>query len=108
MTYCSKCGTKNEDDAEFCKKCGLTLSGKIKKHESDDDCVCGSDKQNPFVSVFWGIVVILFGLWVIVNFVIPKDSLPAGLHDFTFWGFLLIVFALAIILTGFRILTKKK
>jgi len=30
MAYCVKCGTKNEDDAEFCKKCGAPLTG-IKK-----------------------------------------------------------------------------
>ena len=25
MVYCSKCGKKNDDDAEFCNKCGLIL-----------------------------------------------------------------------------------
>ena len=26
MVYCQKCGTKNDDDAEFCKKCGQALT----------------------------------------------------------------------------------
>ena len=29
MVYCAKCGTKNEEDAEFCKKCGASLTGAI-------------------------------------------------------------------------------
>jgi hypothetical protein len=105
MTYCSKCGTKNEDDADFCKKCGASLTGAIK--EKDDDCVCSGSKQNPLVPVFWGIVVILIGLWIVVSFIIPRSYLPAGLQDFTFWGLIILIIAIAIILTGIRILIKK-
>jgi len=108
MTYCTKCGTKNEDDAEFCKKCGISLNGKIKEYEKDDDCVCSGSKQNPFVRVFWGIVVVLFGLWVIFSFVIPQSYLPRGMHDFSFGGLIILIIALAIMLTGFRILTKRQ
>ena len=107
MAYCSKCGTKNEDDAEFCKKCGTSLKGINKEYKKDDDCVCSGSKQNPFVPVFWGIVVILFGLWILLSFVIPRSYLPIGLQDFTFWGLIVLIIAVAIILTGFRILTKK-
>ncbi|KYK23803.1 hypothetical protein AYK24_00795 [Thermoplasmatales archaeon SG8-52-4] len=37
MTYCTKCGKKNDDDAEFCDKCGISLDttdkeDSIKKH----------------------------------------------------------------------------
>ncbi|UCF12360.1 MAG: zinc-ribbon domain-containing protein [Thermoplasmatales archaeon] len=107
MAYCTKCGTKNEDDAEFCKKCGASLTGVKKEHEKDDDCVCSGSKQNPLVPVFWGIVVILFGLWIVFSFIIPRDYLPAGLQEFSFWGLILLIIAVAVILTGFRILTKK-
>jgi len=107
MTYCSRCGTKNDEDADFCKKCGESLAGIIRGHEKDDDCVCAGSKQNPFVPVFWGIVVILFGLWIIFSFVIPSSYLPMGMHDFSFWGLIVLIIAIAIILTGFRILTKR-
>ncbi len=106
MAYCAKCGTKNEDDAEFCKKCGASLTGAIKGHEKDDDCVCSGSKQNPLVPVFWGIVVILIGLWIVFIFILP-DYLPAGLQDNPFWGLIILIIAIAVILTGFRILTKK-
>lgn len=107
MTYCSKCGTKNEEDAEFCKKCGASLKGVAKDFEKDDDCVCSGSKQNPYVPVFWGIVVILFGLWIIFSFVIPSTYLPMGMHNFSFWSLIILIIAIAIILTGFRILSKK-
>jgi ribosomal protein L40E len=107
MTYCSKCGTKNDDDAEFCKKCGTQLKGRIKEHYQDDDCVCGSSKQNPFVPVFWGLAVIIFGLWILFSFVIPSEYIPPLFHEISFWGFIVFIFALAIILTGLRILTKR-
>jgi uncharacterized membrane protein YvbJ len=106
MTYCSKCGTKNDDDAEFCKKCGSQLKGKIRHRDNDDDCVCGNNKQNPFVSVFWGLVVIIFGLWILFSFVLPKEYVPPLFNEISFWGFIVLIFALAIILTGLRILTK--
>ena len=107
MAYCSKCGTKNEEDAEFCKKCGASLKGVAKHHEEDEDCVCSGNKQNPYVPVFWGIVVILFGLWIIFSFVIPRSYLPVEMQDFSLWGLILLIIAIAIILTGIRILTKK-
>jgi hypothetical protein len=31
MTYCIKCGKKNDDDAEFCSKCGVKLGPQDKK-----------------------------------------------------------------------------
>ena len=107
MAYCTRCGTKNEDDSEFCKKCGASLTVIKKGHEKDDDCVCSGSEQNPLVPVFWGIVVILIGLWIVFSFVIPRSYLPAGLQDFSCWGLISLIIAIAIILTGFRILTKK-
>ena len=107
MTYCVKCGTKNEDDGEFCKKCGASLTGSINGSKKDDDCVCSGSKQNPLFPVFWGIVVILIGLWIVFSFIIPRSYLPAGLQDFSFWGLIILIIAIGIILTGFRILTKR-
>lgn len=33
MIYCSKCGTENDDDAEFCSKCGNSLNVKNSSFE---------------------------------------------------------------------------
>jgi len=34
MVYCQKCGEKNTDDAEFCIKCGNSLTGKSVRSNS--------------------------------------------------------------------------
>ena len=41
MVYCHNCGTKNEDDAEFCSKCGeplrdVTDYDRRRRHHRDD------------------------------------------------------------------------
>lgn len=106
MAYCVKCGAKNEDDAEFCKKCGASISD-LKKHDNDDDCVCSGSKRNPLAPVFWGIVVVLIGLWIIISFIVPSDYLSENLQNFSFGGLIILIIAIAIILTGLRIITKK-
>ena len=35
MVYCWKCGTKNDDDAEFCKKCGSNLNDTRRAFEKE-------------------------------------------------------------------------
>jgi len=105
MTYCSKCGYKNEDDAKFCSKCGSSLIDIKYKSYKDDDCVCEGNNKNPLVPIFWGITVILIGLWIIFQFVIPKNYLTS-LQDLSFCGLIFLIIALAIILTGIRIMTK--
>jgi uncharacterized membrane protein len=98
---------KNEDDAEFCKKCGSLLSGEKKRRENDDDCVCSGNTQNPLTPVFWGIVIILIGLWIVMTYIIPGSYLPMGLNGFSFWGLIILIIAIAFILTGFRKITKR-
>ena len=46
MTFCTKCGKKNNDDSEFCNKCGVRLESQdkdnsIKKHAKK------KDEKNP-------------------------------------------------------------
>ena len=116
MAYCTKCGTKNEDDADFCKKCGLSLktTGYISKKEHDDKCEeeCAVGKQSPVAKYFWGFVVILVGLWIIFSLVLPQtelaSSLPSWLLNFEFWWLIGLVIAIAIIVTGLRIVLSGK
>ena len=115
MAYCSKCGTKNDDDAEFCKKCSTSLKdkGKVSKKEHDDKCEeeCAVGKKSPFSNIFWGIIIVLIGLWIIFSVVIPNtelaDQLPNWLVNFEFWWLIGLIIAVAVIITGLRILVKK-
>ena len=115
MPYCSKCGKKNEDETEFCNKCGASLTGWVKdrKKDHDDRCEeeCAVGKNSPIAPIFWGIIIILIGLWIIFSLVIPEtqfaDSFPSWLVNFEFWWVIGIIIAIAIIVTGFRIIIKK-
>jgi len=114
MAYCSKCGKKNEDDAEFCAKCGAALKGTTKDHEKEWEDRCeqecaGGGRHGPHV--FWGIVVILIGLWILFEFVLKNigalEGLPTWIQNFEFWWLIALVIAVAIILTGIRIIARK-
>jgi len=137
MVYCQKCGTKNDEDAEFCKKCSTELkgtgkiskkehddkceeetelkgTGKISKKEHDDKCEeeCAVGKQSPYAKFFWGFVVILVGLWIMFSMVLPRtefgSSLPIWLTEFDFWWLIGLIIAVAIIVTGLRIIFSGK
>jgi len=113
MAYCSKCGNKNDDDAKFCGKCGVTLdmSAKDRKKDHDDRCEeeCAVGKHSPYAPIFWGAIVIIIGLWIIFNFVIGDDLLVEYGLDWLpdFWVIIGIIIAIAFIITGIRIITKK-
>ena len=113
MTYCAKCGKKNEDDAEFCSKCGASLTGTRKDYEKEWDKHCeeecaGGKHGAP---IFWGIVIILIGLVIIFEVVLKNiEGLPPAfswIYTFEFWWIFALLIAIAIIITGLRIMTRK-
>ena len=113
MVYCSKCGKKNGDDAEFCAKCGASLTGSKKDREKEWENRCeeecaGGKRGTPW---FWGIIVILIGLWIIFEFVLKNiEGLPeslAWIKDFEFWWVFALLIGAAIIISGIRIITRK-
>jgi uncharacterized membrane protein YvbJ len=115
MVYCQKCGTKNDEDAEFCKKCAnsLKMTGKISKKEHDDKCEeeCAIGKQSSTAKYFWGAIIIILGLWVIFEFGLRNIENPpewlAWVNEFSFWWVFAFIVALIFIVTGIRIMTQK-
>ena len=113
MVYCSKCGKKNEDDAEFCAKCGASLTGIKKDYEKEwekrceEECAGGKHGTQ----IFWGIIVILIGLVIIFEVVLKNiPNLPSEfswIYNFEFWWIFALLIAIAIIITGLRIMTRK-
>jgi uncharacterized membrane protein YvbJ len=107
MAYCSQCGTKNEDTAKFCKKCGASLSGIKKDYEKEmekrceEECVGGGKG----FSIFWGIIIILIGLYVIFEFVLKNMGLVSG--DFPWWSIFIFAIGVIVVIFGFRIIIKK-
>ena len=119
MVYCSKCGTKNDDDAEFCKKCGTSLKEPKKNIEKEWDkrCEeeCSGGKTGKGWSIFWGLVIILVGIWIVFEVVLKNlaEDYPDQLWwvnniTFPFWWLIIGFIGILIIITGIRILISKK
>ena len=118
MAYCTKCGTKNDDSAEFCKKCGASL--KIISHKPEDEwekrCEeeCSGGRMGRGWSIFWALVIIVVGIWIIFELVLKElaKTNPSlewiNNYSFEFWWVILAIFGLMLIITGIRILIKPK
>jgi uncharacterized membrane protein YvbJ len=107
MVYCHNCGTKNEDDAEYCSKCGTPLKeDRGRRHRDRDresrrnDCFgapqgnrhrseCfGLPHGNIIVPLIIGVVLILAGLSSFYNFNFLQY----------FWPFIIVIIGILIIL----------
>ena len=116
MVYCQKCGTKNDEDAEYCKKCSTALKGtaKDRKKEQDEKCEeeCAVGQKSPYAKLFWGALIVIIGLAILFNVVIEntpslKEQVPDVLKNFDFWWIIGLLIAVAFIVTGLRIATRK-
>jgi uncharacterized membrane protein YvbJ len=96
LVYCSKCGTKNEEDAEFCVKCGASLTapsawgrerGRREKGEKPEQECFGLPHGGAIIGVIIGVLVILWGISSIIEI------------DFgeTFWPLIIIVFGILLV-----------
>jgi uncharacterized membrane protein YvbJ len=115
MVYCAKCGTKNEDDATFCKSCGASLTGSRPEYDRhrDQRCEeeCAGGKSGRGWAMFWGVIIILIGLAILFE-VVLKDmakSYPTQLSWVTSvqWNWIFaFVIAIFIIIFGLRIISR--
>ncbi len=88
MTYCVKCGTKNERNASACIRCGASLFANDPHRE--DECF-GLPHGSMVASIVFGLIIIFAGVSWLVGFDFWK----------LFWPLLLIIFGLLIIIGSF-------
>ncbi len=114
MTYCSKCGKKNDDDAEFCKKCGTPLKATEKEMEKEwekrceDECPAGGKRGAP---IFWAILLVLIGLVIIFEGILKNISVPASfswINDINFGLIFAAIIGILFIVWGLRLISSKK
>lgn len=105
MTYCPKCGEKNEEDAAFCKKCGASMSSGEKKPDKEWEECFGGPHYAPYI---WGLILILIGIWILFEFVLSEiPGMPEWVYEFEIgWLFALII-GTAIIIAGIRSILKR-
>lgn len=112
MVYCHKCGNQNPDEAQFCQKCGAPLHAPAAPQWQPrrEDCdrggePCTGSKRGD--AIFWGIIVILIGLWILFEFVLKNiEGMPQWIVDFEFWWLFGLVIGIAIIVAGLRLIMK--
>ncbi|MBM4240328.1 MAG: zinc-ribbon domain-containing protein [Euryarchaeota archaeon] len=70
MVYCQKCGMQNEEDAEFCSKCGATLKPDRRRRRHRGDACFGQPEERSRDECFGiphgGLIVgMIFGAFLI-------------------------------------------
>lgn len=94
MVYCTKCGTKNEDDAKICVSCGASLeTGErySRRHERrmEDECF-GIPRGGSIVGIVIGLIIVLLGIsWIFSIYL--KQELPVWPIAIIIFGILMIV-----------------
>jgi len=100
MVYCTKCGTKNEEDVKYCTKCGANLGvSREKKLErraeewgeqfgkrAEEECF-GLPHGGAIVGLIIGIIIILVGL----------SQLPGIDFGEYIWPLIIIVFGILLV-----------
>lgn len=68
LVYCHNCGNKNEEDAEFCSKCGTPLKDEIdyqqrrKARKREREECFGLPHGGLVVAAIIGFILIIFGI----------------------------------------------
>ncbi len=72
MVYCAKCGTLNDDSAEFCVKCGASLrtgtyeSRRYERRRAESECF-GLPHGGAIVGLVIGLIVIIYGFLLLAQ-----------------------------------------
>jgi uncharacterized membrane protein YvbJ len=72
MVYCPKCGTKNEDSATFCVKCGASLqTGSVatrwaEGRKAEQECF-GLPHGGAIAGIAFGVIILIFGVFLLLQ-----------------------------------------
>ena len=91
MVYCQKCGTKNEDNADFCSKCGANLqtgvssSQRETREKAEEDCF-GLPHGGIIAAIIIGVLIIIFGVTMLF-----------GINFWEYWYIIIIIFGILLV-----------
>jgi len=97
MVYCTKCGTKNEDDAKVCVNCGATLEigarlSRRYERRMEEECF-GIPRGGSIVVMIVGLIIVLVGASLIL-------SKAAGIELQTYIGPIVVIIVGILIIVG--------
>ena len=100
MVYCTKCGTKNEEDATICENCQQPLGSyrnmRRERRRAEDECF-GLPHGGIIAALIFGLFIILWGL---------SSFLDINFGSYI-WPFLIIIFGTLIVLGALYRYTRK-
>jgi uncharacterized membrane protein YvbJ len=98
VVYCPKCGTKNEDTAEFCVKCGASLqtgtyaSRRLERRRAEQECF-GLPHGGAIVGIAIGLIILLWGVLTLAQ----QSGLVSSTSDF---GFVILIIIGVLMIAG--------
>ncbi len=117
MVYCTKCGTKNPDDAEVCSQCGAALypgapptrrserrkeGGECFGRREEEECF-GIPRGGTVVGLAIGAIIVIWGAITLLQQpgidVIPRDMSP--------WPFAVIILGILIVIGALYGLSRR-
>ena len=107
MVYCSKCGTQNEDTAEYCAKCGANLqtgtqaSRRYERKKAEKECF-GLPHGGTILGLVIGVIVLLWGIFTLADTMNWIDRTP------DLWFIILIIFGVLLIAGAIYGITRRK
>ena len=96
MVYCQKCGTQNDDAAEFCVKCGASLqtgtssSRRRERRKAEQECF-GLPHGGAIAGIVFGVIILIWGITMLLQ----QTGIIAG--TFEFWYIIIIVIGILIV-----------
>jgi uncharacterized membrane protein YvbJ len=96
MVYCPKCGTQNDDSADFCVKCGASLqtgtvsSRRRERRKAEQECF-GLPHGGAIAGIVLGAIILLWG----VSMLLQQTGVIA--ETFEFWYIIIIVIGILIV-----------
>jgi uncharacterized membrane protein YvbJ len=96
LVYCPKCGTKNEDTAELCVKCGAILqtgtytSRRYERRRAEEQCF-GLPHGGAIAGVVIGLIILLWGVLLLAQ----QEGWITNTNDF--WVIILIIIGVLMI-----------
>jgi len=96
MVYCPKCGTQNDDAADFCVKCGASLqtgtvsSRRRERRKAEQECF-GLPHGGAIAGIVFGAIILIWGITMLLQ----QTGIIAG--TFEFWYIIIIIIGILIV-----------
>jgi len=106
MVYCTKCGTKNEDTALVCVKCGASLETGIyeprryERRQAEEECF-GLPHGGIIIGLVIGVIILLWGSFELARQMKWITVVPE------IWPVAIIIFGLIIVLGALYRLSRR-